>query len=71
MFVEQAILTNNRRSIIGISLEALSNGIRSSFVDIVGYLNGMIWIDNCLKLLNKVQLSKRRLTVYHFVENTA
>lgn len=71
MLVQKSSFPYNGWSLFGVSLQASSDGIDGVFVGTFWKVDLMVWIDDCLQLLNKVKLGERCSSIDHFIEDTA
>ena len=67
VFIQETISAHNGWTILGVSTEALLNGVNSSDIDVIRKINFSVGVDNGLQLLDKVELGKRSLSVNHFI----
>ena len=70
VFVQETSCSDNRWSIFGVALQTKTNAVGRGLIDVVRNVNGMIWIDNRLELLDKVEIRKGCPAMDHFVQNT-
>ena len=71
VFVQEPVFAYDWRALLGVSAKTLLDGINSCNIDIVWEIDFGTWIDNRLKFLDEVKLSKRRFPIHHLIENAS